>query len=38
MGVYGLPSYVRITVGLPKENRRCVNTLKKVLRRIGRKA
>lgn len=31
MGGYGLPEYVRISVGLPKENARCIRELKKVL-------
>jgi histidinol-phosphate aminotransferase len=31
MDGYGLPEYVRITVGLPEENRRCVRTLARVL-------
>jgi len=31
MGGYQLPEWVRITVGTPKENKRCVDTLSKVL-------
>ncbi len=31
MDVYGLPEHVRITVGTPAENRRCIKALKKVL-------
>ncbi len=28
---YGMPDHLRITVGLPKENERCIGTLKEVL-------
>jgi histidinol-phosphate aminotransferase len=31
MESYGLPDYIRINVGLPKENERFINTLEKVL-------
>jgi histidinol-phosphate aminotransferase len=31
MDAYGLPKYIRITVGKPAENRRCVKALEKVL-------
>jgi histidinol-phosphate aminotransferase len=31
MGSYGLPEWVRITVGTPKENKRCFEALKTVL-------
>ncbi len=31
MGVYGLPDHIRITAGLPEENSRCIEALKKVL-------
>jgi histidinol-phosphate aminotransferase len=31
MDSYGLPDYIRITVGLPDENKRLMRTLKKVL-------
>jgi histidinol-phosphate aminotransferase len=33
MGGYGLPEFVRVTVGTPAENARCATTLKSVLRR-----
>jgi histidinol-phosphate aminotransferase len=33
MDVYGLPDYVRVTVGTPEENERCVQALKKVLQK-----
>lgn len=32
MDPYGLPDHIRITVGTPKENDRCIKALKKVLR------
>ena len=32
MDGYGLPTYVRITVGRPSENRKCIEALKRVLR------
>ncbi|NIA08447.1 MAG: histidinol-phosphate transaminase [Nitrospiraceae bacterium] len=31
MSVYGLPNYIRITVGLPDENSRCIEALRKAL-------
>jgi histidinol-phosphate aminotransferase len=31
MGGYGLPEWVRITIGTPQENKRCIRSLKKVL-------
>ncbi len=31
MGVYGLPSMIRITCGTPEENRRCVEVLERVI-------
>lgn len=31
MGGYGLPEWVRITIGTPAENERCINSLKTVL-------
>jgi histidinol-phosphate aminotransferase len=31
MGGYQLPEWVRITVGTPKENKRCLQALKKSL-------
>lgn len=33
MGGYGLPDYIRISVGTPKENMRCVQALREVLPR-----
>ncbi|HVN85947.1 MAG TPA: histidinol-phosphate transaminase [Candidatus Binatia bacterium] len=35
MGFYGLPEHVRVTVGVPEENRRFVSALAKVLREGG---
>jgi histidinol-phosphate aminotransferase len=35
MGGYGLPRHVRVTVGLPCENRRFVASLKQALREVG---
>jgi histidinol-phosphate aminotransferase len=32
MDSYGLPDHIRITVGLPEENRRFIKALKKVLK------
>ena len=32
MGGYQLPEFIRISVGTPAENNRCIETLKKVLR------
>jgi histidinol-phosphate aminotransferase len=32
MTAYGLPNHIRITVGLPEENLRCVEALQKVLK------
>jgi histidinol-phosphate aminotransferase len=32
MTAYGLPNHIRITVGLPEENLRCIEALQKVLR------
>jgi histidinol-phosphate aminotransferase len=32
MTAYGLPNHIRITVGLPKENLRCIEALQKVLK------
>ena len=34
MDSYGLPEYVRINVGLPEENSRCIESLQRVLERI----
>ncbi len=34
MDPYGLPEYVRITIGTRAENRRCISVLKKVLKEI----
>ncbi len=34
MASYGLANYIRITVGLPEENRKCIAALKKVLDRL----
>ena len=31
MSGYGLPDYLRISVGLPGENEKCIQSLKKVL-------
>ncbi|MGC8887164.1 MAG: histidinol-phosphate transaminase [Verrucomicrobiia bacterium] len=31
MGVYGLPDWIRITIGTPSENHKCIDALKKVL-------
>ena len=31
MDAYGLPDYIRVNVGLPQENRRFLEALKKVL-------
>ncbi|MDX1779134.1 MAG: aminotransferase class I/II-fold pyridoxal phosphate-dependent enzyme, partial [Thermodesulfobacteriota bacterium] len=31
MAAYGLDEYLRISVGLPEENERCIQSLKKVL-------
>jgi histidinol-phosphate aminotransferase len=31
MDAYGLPDYIRVNVGLPQENRRCLEALQKVL-------
>jgi histidinol-phosphate aminotransferase len=31
MTAYGLPNHIRITVGLPEENLRCIESLHKVL-------
>lgn len=31
MTAYGYPNYIRLTVGLPEENKRFVNALEKVL-------
>jgi histidinol-phosphate aminotransferase len=31
MGVYGLPDWIRITIGTPSENQKCIDALKKVL-------
>jgi histidinol-phosphate aminotransferase len=31
MSVYGLPNHIRITVGLPEENSRCIEALQKAL-------
>jgi len=31
MNIYGLPNHIRITVGLPEENSRCVEALRKAL-------
>jgi histidinol-phosphate/aromatic aminotransferase/cobyric acid decarboxylase-like protein len=31
MTAYGYPNYIRISVGLPEENQRFVETLKKVI-------
>ncbi len=33
MDGYGLPDYIRITIGTPQENRQCLEALKKVLHR-----
>jgi histidinol-phosphate aminotransferase len=38
MGVYGFPEHVRISIGTPAENERCVAALERVLRRGGRSA
>jgi histidinol-phosphate aminotransferase len=35
MGGYGLPEWIRISVGTPAENRRCIKALAKVLRDTG---
>jgi len=35
MDSYGLHEYVRINVGLPEENSRCIKSLQKVMERIG---
>ena len=35
MDSYGLNNYIRINVGLPKENERFIETLREVLTRIG---
>jgi len=32
MTAYGLPNYIRITIGLPEENLRCIKALQKVLK------
>jgi histidinol-phosphate aminotransferase len=31
IGVYGLPNHLRVTIGLPEENARFVDALRKVL-------
>ena len=31
MGGYKLPEWIRISIGTPEENARCVNSLKKIL-------
>jgi len=33
MDNYGLPEWVRISVGLPRENQRCLQSLRKILGR-----
>lgn len=38
MGVYGFPEHVRISIGTPQENERCVAALERVLRRGGKSA
>jgi histidinol-phosphate/aromatic aminotransferase/cobyric acid decarboxylase-like protein len=35
MESYGLPEYIRLTVGLPEENRRFLETFKVVMGEIG---
>jgi hypothetical protein len=35
MASYGLKNYVRINVGLPEENRRCIHALEQVLIETG---
>ena len=34
MDAYGLPDYIRITVGTREENERCIKTLTKVLKQL----
>jgi histidinol-phosphate aminotransferase len=31
MGGYKLPEWIRISIGTPEENARCISTLKKIL-------
>ncbi len=38
MGVYGFPEHVRISIGTPEENQRCVAALEQVLRGGGSRA
>jgi len=35
MGGYQLPEWIRISVGTPQENRRCIKALREILRRQG---
>jgi histidinol-phosphate/aromatic aminotransferase/cobyric acid decarboxylase-like protein len=30
---YGLPEWLRISIGAPRENRRCLKALQKILRK-----
>ena len=34
IGVYGLPNHLRVTIGLPEENARFVEVLRKVMKRV----
>jgi histidinol-phosphate aminotransferase len=36
MESYGLPEYIRVTVGLPEENKRFLESFRYVLKEIGR--
>jgi histidinol-phosphate aminotransferase len=38
MGGYQLPEWIRISVGTPAENRRCLAALKKIMRAAGKKS
>jgi histidinol-phosphate aminotransferase len=35
MGGYGLPEWIRVSVGTPEENQRCIDSLKKSLATIN---
>ncbi|MEI6562728.1 MAG: histidinol-phosphate transaminase [bacterium] len=37
MDPYGLPEYIRITVGTRTENKRCISALKKIIKELSRK-